>query len=79
MRQQNKSRHLILELAMLNDELLTVKEVTQLTKMSKTTIYRKIQDGEFPRNRNFGGNLVRWSNNEIQQWIRGVFDAQPAS
>ena len=79
MRQQNKSRHLILELTMLNDELLTVKEVAQLTKMSKTTIYRKIQDGEFPRNRNFGGNLVRWSNNEIQQWIRGVFDAQPAS
>lgn len=63
---------------MLNDELLTVKEVTQLTKMSKTTIYRKIQDGEFPKNRNFGGNMVRWSNNEIQQWIRGVFDAQPA-
>lgn len=64
---------------MLNDELLTVKEVTQLTKMSKTTIYRKIQEGEFPKNRNFGGNLVRWSNNEIQSWMRNAFEAHHAN
>lgn len=62
-----------------NDELLTVNEVVQITSMGKTTIYRMIRDGRFPKSRSFGGKLVRWSNNEIQQWIRGVFDAQPAN
>lgn len=57
-----------------NDELLTIKEVVQITSMGKTTIYRKIRNGEFPKSRNLGGSLVRWSNNEIQSWIKSFFD-----
>ena len=58
------------ENSMINDELLTLKDVIQITKMSKSTIYKKIQLGEFPQNRSFG-SIVRWSNNEVQRWIRG--------
>lgn len=61
-----------------NDKLLTAKEVAELTSMSRPTIYRKMREGDFPKSRNFGGNLVRWSNNEIQQWIRIAFE-QPTT
>ena len=37
--------------------------------LSRSTIYRMMQDGEFPRPVKIGRRAVGWSSKEIERWI----------
>lgn len=50
-------------------QLLTLKEVIAIVGLSKATIYRMINKGEFPDSKKLGARTVRWENVEIQNWI----------
>jgi prophage regulatory protein len=52
--------------------LLALKDVVDLTKMSKSTIYRRMNSGEFPKHRDLGGNCRRWRLKDIQQYINSL-------
>lgn len=52
-----------------NNALLRMKDVIQRTGMSRATVYRRINDGEFPRQRQISRNLVGWLDHEISEWI----------
>ncbi|AWM81721.1 transcriptional regulator [Gammaproteobacteria bacterium ESL0073] len=51
-----------------NTRLIRLKEVIQLTGLSRTTIYHYINIGTFPKHTKFGKSSL-WDYSEVQQWI----------
>ncbi|MBS3023356.1 AlpA family transcriptional regulator [Acidiphilium multivorum] len=54
---------------MMSEIMLRLPEVIAQVKLSRSTIYRRIEDGTFPRPRALGAGCVRWLQSEIDQWI----------
>jgi len=52
------------------DALLPIKKVTAECGFSKTSIYRMMNRGDFPKPLKRQGRSVRWSRAEVQAWIR---------
>lgn len=51
------------------NRILRLPEVKHLTGLSRSSIYSKITQGEFPKQINLGGRSVGWSEKEIHAWI----------
>ena len=51
------------------DRLLTRVEVERRTRLSRSTIYRLMRIGQFPRPYRIGLRGVRWSEREIGEWL----------
>lgn len=51
-----------------SDRLLRRKEVEHETGLSRTTIYRLMDEGTFPRPRRIGARAVAWPSSEIARW-----------
>ncbi len=51
----------------------------ECTGLSRSTIYRRIQDGTFPPGYSLGGNTRAWLNGEVQAWIDARIAAHPLS
>ena len=49
--------------------LLTVKEVSAATRLSKQTIYKLVKIGDFPKQLRLGANKVAWLKSEVDGWI----------
>lgn len=54
--------------------LIRRPEVTRRTGLSRTTIYRLVQSGQFPAPRQLGARSVAWVDSEVNAWI----DSRPA-
>ena len=64
--------------------LIRLPEVLSRTGYGRTTIYRKMEDGSFPRSVKLGGPLedpeafdsraVAWIEDEVEQWIESRID-----
>jgi prophage regulatory protein len=50
------------------DPLLSLGRVTTLTTLSRATIYRKMEDGTFPRALKIGKSRVAWRQSDVAQW-----------
>lgn len=51
------------------DRILRLKSVLNRTGLSRTTMYRKIQDGTFPRQLKISINGAGWRESAIDRWI----------
>lgn len=63
----------------LNNALISVKRVERVEQdcgFSKTTIYRLMKRGQFPKPAKRAGRSVRWRNSEVQQWVRNEWQPQ---
>ncbi|WP_020559025.1 helix-turn-helix transcriptional regulator [Thiofilum flexile] len=58
------------------DPLLRLKEVMYCTGLSKTTIYRLISDGRFPRQLKLSQKVSAWKQSDIQAFIDGKYSNQ---
>ena len=47
---------------------LRISDVIDLTALSRSSIYRMINDGEFPAQISVGNRQVRWSRKEVLDW-----------
>ena len=66
--------------------LIRLPEVLSRTGYGRTTIYRKMEDGSFPRSVKLGGPLeapnafdsraVAWIENEVEQWIDSMIEGR---
>lgn len=58
--------------------LLTLPEVSELTRLSKPTIYNYIRDEkhDFPKQVRLGPNRVVWVKSEIDRWLKSRRDAR---
>lgn len=50
-------------------KILREPEVLEITALSRATIWRKEQDGTFPRRVRLGDNSVGWYSDEIEDWF----------
>lgn len=48
---------------------LRLPEVKARTGMSRSTIYNRIRDEQFPAPRNLGGNISAWPEADVDRWI----------
>jgi prophage regulatory protein len=51
------------------DRLLRRQDVEAITSLGKVCIYRRVQDGSFPRPVQLGGRRVAWRLSEIRRWM----------
>jgi prophage regulatory protein len=50
-------------------KLLRIREVMEITCLSRMTIYRMEKAGGFPRRRRLGTNSVAWIESDVNTWI----------
>ena len=50
--------------------LMRLPEVVQMTGVSRSTIYRWMENGEFPRQISLGANTVAWLESDVNDWIQ---------
>ncbi len=53
----------------MHDRLLRRRDVERITGMSRASIYRLMQQGDFPRPVKVGSTAVRWKESDIAAWI----------
>lgn len=53
----------------MSDRLMRLREVAEMTSLGKTTIYRRMEAGTFPRPQALGPACVRWRQSAILQWM----------
>lgn len=52
--------------------LLRLTEVMKITGIARATIYKKINEGSFPKPLKISATCVRWRSDEIEQWIEDL-------
>lgn len=57
------------ECSVLNDQLVTMAFITQLTGLTDKWFYKLIQDGLFPRPIKLGRSS-RWLRSEVEAWLQ---------
>lgn len=51
------------------NELLPLPRVCEMTTFSRTTVYRMIERGDFPRPVKLGLRRVAWRADEVAAWL----------
>ena len=51
--------------------LLKLPDVLRLTGLSRSTVYRKLKEGDFPRPVQLGKRAVAWRESDLIDWIDG--------
>ena len=62
----------------MEDRILRIAEVLVITGLSKATLYRLVDSGDFPQKVRLGGpesRAVGWRLSEVQEWIRNLAPA----
>lgn len=56
---------------MQHEHFLTIKQVLEITQVSRATLYRWIKAGDFPAQYllTASGRTARWKASEVQKWI----------
>lgn len=57
-------------------KLIKLKDVTEMTTLSKATIYRLMKQGTFPGPIHLGSKSVAWKQSEIIEWIESKASAR---
>lgn len=59
----------------MENKLIRINHVSELTALAKSTIYKNIKLGKFPKPIKFGKSFrspVMWREDEIQVWIQNL-------
>ena len=56
----------------MHDRLLRRREVEKITGMSRSSIYRLMKKGKFPRRVRIGSKAVRWRLSVIMAWLKSL-------
>lgn len=58
----------LISLPLLNEQLIDMKFITQLTGLTDKWFYKLIQDGKFPKPIKLGRSS-RWLKSEVELWL----------
>lgn len=60
------------------DRILRLAAVLDRTGLSRSTMYRKMQQGSFPKNLRLGARCAGWHESAINAWVRNpiFYDAK---
>ena len=56
----------------MRDSILRIKDVMQITTLSRTTLYRLIGRGDFPQPLKLGPNARGWRQSEVEAWVENL-------
>ena len=57
----------------IQQEFIRLHVVKEITSLSKSTIYRLISEGDFPKQVQIGKRAVIWVRSDINAWINQKF------
>jgi len=57
-----------------DDTALRIGKVMARTGLTRSTIYRMMAAGEFPRQRRLAHRVAVWSEREVAQWLRKTLE-----
>lgn len=57
-------------------KLLSTKSVIDMTSLSRATLWRKVQAGEFPKPISISTSRVAFLADEVEKWIANLVNAQ---
>lgn len=63
---------------LLNDRLLRLAQVLEITGLSKAMVYRLVSQEKFPRPCKPGGIATRWVESEVRNWREQIEAARAA-
>lgn len=52
------------------DRILRIKTVLERTGLSRSTLYRKMQNGTFPRQVRIAVRCAGWRESDVDKWLR---------
>jgi len=52
--------------------LIKIKTVIELTGLSRATVYRKMEDGTFPKSVKLSTRAIAWHKSDIEAWIESL-------
>jgi len=58
----------------MTDRFLKLPEVMERTSLSRRSVYRKMDNGEFPRSVQLGTNSVAWRESEVTKWMENPME-----
>ena len=53
-----------------SNRFLRLNAVLDKTGLSRSTLYRKIEEGSFPKQITIGARCVAWLQSDIEEWMR---------
>ncbi|PCD02435.1 AlpA family transcriptional regulator [Sphingomonas spermidinifaciens] len=53
-----------------SDRILRIKTVLERTGLSRSTMYRKMENGTFPKNIQISTRCTGWRESAINEWLR---------
>lgn len=59
----------------MTDRLIRLKEVCEITSLSKSRVYALVRDGKFPKQERRSYKVATWKLSEVQAWA-GVDDGE---
>lgn len=60
-------------------KIFRLKQVMETTGLTRSTIYKFIAAGTFPKSIPLSGKSVGWVDQEIQEWIKAKIDERDAA
>lgn len=64
------TREVFLEIQAKQSRILRLKEVLYITGLSRSSVYKFIEDGHFPKSLSLGARRVGWLEADIENWIQ---------
>ena len=55
----------------MNMKFIKLRDVMELTSLARSTIYKFVAEGTFPKQVVLGSNCVAWVESEIHEWLEG--------
>ncbi|WP_234701714.1 helix-turn-helix transcriptional regulator [Glaesserella parasuis] len=56
------------------ERFLKIDDVVARSGLAKTSIYRRIRSGQFPKSINLGGRRVVWLESELNEWMNAQIE-----
>ncbi len=50
-------------------KFIKLRDVIELTSLARSTIYKFVAEGRFPKQVSLGGNCVAWVEDEVMEWL----------
>jgi prophage regulatory protein len=56
----------------MNNQFLNIKQVCEITTLSRATIYRKMNANTFPKSMHLSERTIRWRASDIEDWCNSL-------
>ena len=60
-------------------KIIRLKQVMETTGLARSTIYKFIAAGTFPKSVPLGGKSVGWVDEEIQEWVKAKIEERDSA